>query len=407
MQAKTRKENWIDMVVNSTKNLETPARYFWWSSIAAISAVAKNQVFLSRGGAYKLYPNIYVALISKHSGLRKGIPVSKVSKLIQGAQCTRVIDGRSSIQAVISEFSKQVTLENGKILNDAQGIMLSGEFDTMLIKDPDALTVLTALYNTHEHNGSWKNTLKSSGVESLKNPCISLLVASNETLFYDQVKQKDVEGGFLARTFVVYEAKKQCINDLIEKDENLIDSEILIKELEEISKVKGEFQWSKEAKELYRPWYHELASSDIDDKTGSVHRLGDSVLKVAMLLNLSNSRDLVLHDYDIETAIEKCQECLGGVRKLTRSTGISDLSPATKIVVDKLVEADGFTMTKANLMRKIHPDVDSDTLNKVIETLEESESIKVFRDDKNKVAYQLTKNAVQFFTKFKTEELEK
>lgn len=400
MQASQQESSWIDDVVRSTKNLEAPERYFWWSSLAAIAAVVKKQVFLDRGGHYKLYPNIYVALISKHSGLRKGLPVALASDLINATNCTRTIEGRNSIQAVIKEFSKQTTLDNGRIISDAQGIMISGEFDTMLLKDPDALTVLTALYNTHEHAKKWRNTLKGSGVEELKNPCISLLVASNEMLFDDAVKQKDIEGGFMARTFIVHEFKRRTINDLIEKDEGIINKTELVGRLAAIGATHGEFKWSKEAVEIYRPWYRNLCEAEIDDKTGSINRLGDSVLKVAMLLNLANNRDLTLHGQDVNLAIEKCQECLEGVKKLTRSSGISDLAPAQKRIIDLLTSTPNYYMQRKKLLQKVLPDIDAPTLDRVMDTMDQAGCIEAVRDDKNQVGYKLTPKAVALFSRF-------
>lgn len=396
----TNQKSWIDTVVESTKNVEAPERYFWWASAAAISAVVRKNVFLSRAGHYNLYPNIYVALVSKHSGLRKGYPISLTSKFINGVQCTRVIEGRSSIQAVIREFSNQLTLSNGKVLSDAHGIMVSGEFDTMLLKDPDALTILTALYNTHEHNGRWKNTLKGSAVEELKNPCISMLVASNEVLFDDFVKQKDVEGGFVARTFIVHESKRRTINDLIDPDPDIIDAEKIIAELDEISKIKGEFKWSQSAKEVYRPWYREICTAEYEDSTGSINRLGDSVLKIAMILNLAYRRDLVLQAEEIELAIEKCQSCLAGVKTLTRSTGISDIAPATKRVLDRLLAAPGFIMQRKKLLQKLHPDLDAVILDRVVDTLDQAGAIVASRDNSHQICYRLTEKAVQMYTKF-------
>lgn len=402
-----KQETWIDRIVRSTKNLESPERYFWWSAISAISAVVRKRVFLDRAGHYKLYPNVYVALISKHSGLRKGVPVSLVAKLINEVNCTRVIEGRNSIQSVIQEFSRQVALEDGLVLSDAQGILISGEFDTMLVKDPDALTILTALYNTHEHGGKWKNTLKGSGVESLKNPCISLLVASNETLFNNVVKEKDIEGGFMARTFIVMESKRRTINDLIDADPNIIDVETLVRELKEISKIEGEFVWSKGAKELYRPWYRELSEAEFDDRTGSVDRLGDSVLKVAMLLNLAGERDLVLSEDNILLSIQKCQECLSGIRQITRSSGISELAPQAKKIIDKLLSAPGNTLSRKKLLQRVWPDVDAMTLDRILETMTEAGHVDAIRDPSNQPAYRLTKTAVEQFNRFIEEERER
>ena len=125
--------------------------------------------------------------------------------------------------------------------------MISDEFESFITEDPRALTYLTALHNTHEHEDSWKKRLKGSPLEELKSPCLTLLVASNEALFESMVKQKDIEGGFIARTFIVHESKRKLINDLMyteDEIENLLNKnakshEILLNRLKEIRKLSG------------------------------------------------------------------------------------------------------------------------------------------------------------------------
>ena len=399
-------ESWIDRIVRSTKNLESPESYFWWSSVAAISAVIKKQVFLDRGGAYKLYPNIYVVLVSKHSGLRKGLPVSFASKWISGVNNTRIVEGRNSIQSVLSEFSKMQSLPNGKTSSDAQGILVSGELDNLFVKDPQALSILTELYNTHEHNGKWRNTLKGSGVEELKNPCISLLGASNEVMFDDFVQKRDVEGGFIARTFIVHEEKKRASNPLTEKDPDLISNEIHIEGLKEISQVKGEYHFSARAKKNYERWYQELGDDiehdRISDKTGYIHRLGDSVLKVAMLVNLSRQKDLFIHSYDLEEAIERCEACYQrGIKVVTHAGTKDEEIPLGRKVVDLLSKQPDCAMSRQKLLQKLYPDANATKLNQVIETLAQAGCVRNYRDEKNNIWHQLLPEAFQIFSQAK------
>lgn len=396
------RESWIDRIVKSYNSTESPDRYFWWSSIAALAAVTRKNVFLNRGNIYRLYPNVYVALISKDTGLRKGTPISVAKRLVKSVNCTRVIEGRSSIQAVISDLSKVATLNGGRAFPEAHALLISDEFDTMFVKDPESFTLLTAWYNTHEHEEKWVNTLKGSGREEFKEPCISFLFASNEKLFYNAVTSKDVEGGFLARTHVIWEEVSPRINTLVRADPNAMTPDRfseLSKELKEISEIKGEFLWTEEAADVYEPWYQSLRTTKFNDKTGAVYRLGDTVLKVTMLLNLAGARDLRIRKDDLELAIEKCEECLGGVKKLTHSTGMSDQALAKRYVIKALLEAKEFALPRARLLRALDGEVDMKTLNAILEEMDESGTIQAFRDSKKLVCYQLTTVAIQMYTK--------
>ena len=123
---------WLETLLASTSEAEAPSRYFWWSGLCAISAVIRKRVFLQRGAFYKLYPNIYVALVSARSGLRKGIPIMIAKKLVSDLDSVRVISGCSSIQAMIKELSMQQTFKSGAVVNEAQGLMISDEFESFL-----------------------------------------------------------------------------------------------------------------------------------------------------------------------------------------------------------------------------------------------------------------------------------
>ena len=145
--------SWIDLLLEQTEESEAPERYFYWSGLAAISAIARKNVWLDRH-YYTLYPNIYVALISTRSGARKGIPISICKRILEEVNLTRIISGCNSIQGLIQELGQQKTLENGTVIGDAHGILLSDEFDSFLTDDPKSITYLTTLYNTHEHEKS-------------------------------------------------------------------------------------------------------------------------------------------------------------------------------------------------------------------------------------------------------------
>src|SRR4249920_3615830 len=102
---------WLDYLMKVTQESESPRKYYYWSGMSAIAAVVRNQVFLDKC-YYKLYPNIYVLLVGR-KGIRKGPPVALAKKLVTEVGSTRVISGRASIQAIVTELHRAKTSDNG------------------------------------------------------------------------------------------------------------------------------------------------------------------------------------------------------------------------------------------------------------------------------------------------------
>jgi hypothetical protein len=404
-------QDWLDLLLESTKEAEAPERYFWWAGLCAISAVVRKRIYLQRGPFYKLYPNIYVALVSARSGLRKGIPIMIAKKMVQDLDTVRVISGCNSIQALTKELSMQQTFKSGAVINEAQGLMISDEFESFITEDPRALTYLTALHNTHEHEESWKKRLKGSPLEELKSPCLTLLVASNEALFESMVKQKDIEGGFIARTFIVYESKRKRINDLIYSDEEIVTllandvkfHETLVGRLKEVAKLSGKMTLSKEASDFYRSWYEQLSNLDIDDRTGSVDRLGDQVLKVAMLISISNKDDLIISEADLVKAITNSESCLSDVRAISMEKEKGDINPIIEKVLKELIKAVDQTITRKRLMINTH--IESQLLDRALDTLIQRGAIdEPRRNSKKEIFYKMKKEVFETYIKFKSSE---
>lgn len=395
----------LDIVTESTKESESPERYFWWSTLAAISAVTRKNVYINRH-FYKLYPNIYVALVSSRSGLRKGIPISYAKKWIDSVNATRVISGCSSIQGLIKELSMQKTLENGQVINEAQGILLSDEFESFLTEDDRALTYLTALQNTHEHEKSWTKNLKTSGLEELKAPCLTLLVASNEALFDSVVKAKDIEGGFIARTFIVHESKRRSVNSLVYAPEMIPNNEEVIDYLKTISQIKGEFHWTPESGMMYDRWYRVLCSLNIEDRTGSIERLGDQVIKAAMLISLSHCDNrLEISVENLELAITKCEQCMPGVKVVSfgNNSGNVEQDQAIPRILKAVLSAENQEIRRSRIMNKTG--LDSLVFDRAIETLIQRNAIEQpYRKvgDSN-IYYKMNKETYDKYMEFKKE----
>jgi hypothetical protein len=312
------------------------------------------------------------------SGLGKGFPVNRAKLLVSKAEVTRVIAGRSSIQAIVQELSRTKTAEGKTPITDSRGFIVNGELSTAIIQDPDSLTILTDLYDGH-YNPEWTNLLKGDGAEKLKNPYITALFGSSPAHFYDSIPQANIEGGYIGRNLIVYEEKRSQNVDLLDegeaKDGDKFDDLIAPKyvpHLNKIHNVKGQLKPSDDARELFNAWRRKWRGSQTYDKTGFLNRVPDHVLKVSMCLCLSDW-DFTgeITQTHFEVAIEKVTSLVYANKRTTEGRGPDPLAAATKSVLDYLIAADQQTMTRRQLLWKGYGTYSTYTLDQILDNLGE------------------------------------
>ena len=375
-------QNWIQKVVNQHAEVESPRNFWYWSAIATISAVVKDNVWLDRGGLYKLYPNIYV-MLHADSGLKKGPPVALAKQIVRRVNNTRIISGRSSIQGILKELGTAETKPGGHILKKSVGFIVASEFSSSLVSDPAAMTILTDLYDRHYNEGEYRSLLKMETFE-LRDPTITMLVATNEAHFEDFVAKKDVQGGFMGRTFVIAEHEVQRLNPLITKLENPPNLEELIEYPKTLTKLNGEFQplAGTLAGKLYEEWYHEFYTAirvaQYKDDTGTVQRFGDSVLKVAMLLSLATDTNLVISEDNMAEAIAVCEKLVGDIRKTTLGKKAMDDSANKKaLIINELLSRENHQVTRNVILKKYWMHFNSDEFDNLLKSLEDAGMVKL------------------------------
>lgn len=386
--------NWLQLLLDQTKRAESPRSFIVWSGLTAVSAIVNNKVWLNKGGLYNLYPNIYVMLVGP-SGLRKSFPPMVMRKLVGMIGNTRIIAGRISVQALITKLSKTTHIQGRGIIKDAIGYVNAGELATALVRDQDALTLLTDLHDGN-YNKEWANTLKGSGTEELKNVCITMLGAINPELFGDFITQKEIGGGFIARNFLIYETRRQQKDSLLRnKKDDQINYEELSKHLLELTKLSGEFTIEEEAIEAYEQWYDKFEPEDMDDKTGSANRIHDQILKVAMLLSLCERNDsLIIKAAEMEKAFALCTQSTSGVTRILAGTGIHVDAPKLKLFVDKLMATEGHSVTRKEFLSKNYGSVDRYDLDRIVDTMVEAGGLTVDGYGGNAI-YTLTERALK------------
>lgn len=378
--------SWIHDLVEEHQDVETPVSWIYWSLIACISAAAANQYSLrTLKGNVLYYPNIYVMLLGE-SGLGKGFPVNLAKRLAQQANSTRVIAGRSSIQAIIKELATTKSEQGKALITDSRGFIVNGELSTAIIADPDSLTILTDLYDRN-YNPQWTNLLKGDGAEKLKEPYITCLFGSSPAHFYDSIPQANIEGGYIGRNLVIYEEKRSKDLDLLDNAEESIDEDRFtnyivpkyVPHLQAIAQNNCRVIPSEPARQIFNTWRREWRESQhiYNDKTGFINRVPDHVLKVAMCLALSRyDFSGSISNSDISESITQVTSLVYAAKKASEGGGLDPLAQQTKRVVDYLIGADSNCLSRTELLVRGYGHYDAAILDRILETLLEMKWIK-------------------------------
>lgn len=369
--------NWIDAVVEQHKEFESPLNFWRWAAIASISAVVKDNVWISQH-MFNMYPNIYV-MFHADSGMKKGPPVNLAKKLVSRVGNTKVISGRSSIQGILKEMSMSESKPGQPVNRKAAAFICSSELSSSIVEDKVATTILTDLYDRNYNADTWKSLLKMETFD-LKDPVITMLTATNESHSNDFFTRKDISGGYFARTFIIHESEENRVNSLLVPPEIAPNYDYLVEHLKELATLNGAFtnlgskeqtdfhnrplknvytgntEYFTDAGLAYEEWYREFASGrkTVKDTTGTLNRFGSSVLKVAMLLALAEKAELNISQSAMEEAIGVCEKLVGNIRKVTLGKSATDGTNAERkiLLLNALLEEPGNRITRAVLHKK-------------------------------------------------------
>jgi len=377
-------QNWIDSVMSDLEHIETPRSWIWWSLCSSISAAMGNNYNLKAlKGALDIRANLYVILLGE-SGLGKEFPISLSTEIVEAADVTRLIAGRSSIQAIVKELSTARTRKNGKPpFTDSRGFIVNGELSTAVISDPDSLTTLTDLYDRKE---TWTNLLKGEGAEKLVRPYITCLFGSSPAHFYDKIPQANIEGGYIGRNLIVQEERRYKDTDLLDSSNPEVDTtqglpiKDYAKHLDNINKKSGRILYDSDTQSIFNEWRRGWRSKELHDKTGFNNRVPVHALKVSMCLCMADyDSELIIRPRHMEEAIERVVPLAYVAGKTMEGKGIDPLSAATKKLLDFLIQAPDNTLRRKQLLVKGYGDFDSATCDKILENLQEIKWIKKTR----------------------------
>lgn len=358
----------IHEVLESTQYFEAPPRYYYWATLAAISAVLKDKVWFDMGGNYNVYPNIYVLLYGP-SGVRKGPAIHLAESLVSRVDNTRTIDGRSSIEGIIKELGTMSSRPGKAPIKDSCGFMVASELSSSIMGNSAAMDIMTDLFDRIYREGEWKYRLKTAESVKLNKPTITWLSGTNAALFKEFIPEKNINGGLLGRMLIISESKKHRSNSLMFKT-SAPDKDKIATHMREFTKLEGEFNIAPEIRVAIDEWYtkfdKEVAPS-LKDETGFLSRVEDFVMKLAMIISTGRRCDKEIILSDVTEAINIILPLIVPNKKVVNSLVKLDNSSVSKrgLVITYLTNSPGFKCERSKLLQNLGLQIDNEDLDKI------------------------------------------
>ena len=357
--------SFIKRLLDYAKDAESPTSFWKWAGYATIAALLRDHLYWYNK-TRKTVPNLYVVLVADSGAHRKGTPIDVSHFLVSKFKGYSTLRGRMSPQGLLEHLSK-VENKNGLMLTGGTTFICSDELSGSFVKDDGALVpILTDIY---EYRESFPYTLRTASFV-VKNLCVNLLGASNETLLKHIYTDEALYGGLLARTFIISPDETRPSNSMwsdMEKTKEEMESALkpLIDELTPIISLKGKVLFTPEAQLFYDEWYKRLRESYINkpDKTGVLARLHTGVLKLALIIAVDETKKAEVTEKHIEKAIDECIALLKGYELLVMKS-TADRSQIGGLFLSDLYDHAG-TITRAEFIRRHFLEVTTDLLDEV------------------------------------------
>ncbi len=368
-------DNWLIKYGEYTIESESPEQFHLWTGLSILGSAVRRNVWLNQG-THILYPNMYVILIGPPGRVRKSTSIRLGRYLLLGIDgihfgadsCTR--EDLIKSLAKISAMSKQAAMT-----------IHSTEFSSLI--EPSGIKMIQFLTDIFDGDIKWQYSTKHQGKDLIENPVLNILAATTPTWIADGLPADIVGHGFISRVLFVYGADRRFLKPF----PGQLDAELakdLRADLDHISRIEGTFQWGEGSKTLYAKIYEEIDSTKPKDyRVEGFHNRKDIyTLKVAMLLSIARSDDLIIYPGDIKTAYAALSQIEESMHKTFEHVGKYEHASDTGRLLEAIQEEG--SLTSEEIHQRFSASGDVDQIAKMIQMLRSQGAITIDPSKKGK-----------------------
>lgn len=323
---------------------EAHPTYHTFSALVALSSVISRRTWIDMG-FFNVYPNLYVILVGP-AGNRKTSAMSVAKGLLRelkgkvpfSAECVTkeklVLDIRDN-ERIIEKFSVEVSEEviKKQRIYTPMTVMVTELSEFLGAGGVGMINFLTTIYDQDFYDHRTKN----KGDVLITGPFLNLLACTTPDWITAYLRTDVISGGFSRRAIFVLETGKSGRIPFPEVTPTMRAAwDKCVAYANSLSRVAGPFKWDPSAREFFSDWYKKLSIPTDPMIVGYYETKHMQLLKVSMLLALSESPDLVLRIPHLQSGLALLQLAEDNLLRVFSGIGRNVLNAASQKVMDQM-----------------------------------------------------------------------
>jgi hypothetical protein len=281
-----------------TSGQESPTLFHFWVGVGTIGGAAHREIFFDKA-YYKVFCNHFICLVAPSGRCRKSSAIAIGVSLLKNLQNINVIARKITPEALIESLKVGSARYAGtKLEINCSGFIYAPELAVFIGKQAYNEGLIAILTDLADNPNKWEYKTRGKGMIELKNVNISMLGASTPDWLVEGIPSTAFGGGFMSRIIWVAQEDSPRSFPFPSLDDVKIAGS-LVERLKQIQRVSGSFINDPKAIDWYKNWYKDLKTNyrtDDPKMSGYIERKPDHLIRLAMVLTLSEARPLVLTD---------------------------------------------------------------------------------------------------------------
>ena len=368
------KHGWFRNYYKYTLTSEPPTVFHFMSSFTLLGAALERNVYFDKG-FYRVYPNVATVLIAPTGKCRKTSATNIALKLAREVGLN-VLSDRLTPEALVDGLMGREA---------ATGIVYAPELAVFLGRSKyleGMVPLLTTLFDAPDR---WHSKTIGRGDSKLAHVALSFLGASTIEWFVEALPREAFSGGFMSRLLFVVQEDTDRTFALPERMRGET-WEGLREQLQDLMELRGEVTLDNAARSWYLKWYEKHQKETVEDEkfAGYHERKPDHMLRMAMLLRMAENQSKQVLPRDFEVSLEMLDWLEKWLPKAFGIVAASQVGGFQQKILTLLYKHGG-ELPHSVLLKKCQHLMNSRTFHECIDTLRQSHSIVMEKNNLGKV----------------------
>jgi len=338
------KTGWFNTYMDYAAESEAPGCFHFLSALSILGVALGRRTWLDKG-YYQIFPNFAITLLAP-SGEMKTSAANIAMRILDEANLgTCILQDKATPEALVLGLQSQT---------QAVGLMYAPELSVFLGKqryNEGMIPLLTSLFDAPK---TWKSTTIMRGECILSEVALSALFCSTPDWFSTAIPRDAFGGGFMSRILFCYVSGTDRCMPWPDPSYEQARRPVCVGEFINAARgPEGEMTLTPQAKQWYDTWYRSVRTTPppSEKMRGYYRRKQDHLLRLAMVLHLSNNGGLVLGLAEIEQSLSILDWLEKSSADVLESVGTTTFNEKQTKILMALTAASG-EMTYSALMQK-------------------------------------------------------